>query len=111
MAKLTLASGKSIEIQDPLYEFVKNEAIQNTRWTVDEIFRLLGELVEEFDPKNQELLAKRADRQTKIDEYYTRKREAGWRPTLESAKQDAAELEQFLIDIGVEKNRNYLVYI
>ncbi len=100
MATVTLDSGATVEIAENLYDFVRHEAIQGTDRTADEVFRLLGELVEEFDPRNKELLATRADYQTKIDQYYRQKRNGGWNPAAESADQDAAEFERFLVDIG-----------
>ena len=100
MATVTLASGAPVEIEEVLYAFVRDEAVKGTRWTVDEVFRMLGELVQEFAPKNRELLARRAYIQSKIDEYYIGKRKAGWEPTAGSAAQDAAEFGRFLADIG-----------
>ena len=99
MTTLTLASGTSIEIEEELYEFVRDEVVPDTGKTVDEVFSILGDLVEQFGPKNQELLDKRTSRQAKIDGYYLAKRKAGWEPTAESAAADAVALGQFL-EIG-----------
>ena len=85
MTTVTLASGAAVEIEEVLYAFVRDEAVTGTAWTADEVFRILGTLVQEFDPKNRELLAKRADRQSRIDAYYIGKRRAGWEPTAASA--------------------------
>mgnify|MGYP000002833633 FL=1 len=100
MTTLTLASGTSIEIEEELYEFVRDEVVPDTGKTVDEVFSILGDLVEQFGPKNQELLDKRTSRQAKIDGYYLAKRKAGWEPTAESAAADAVALGQFLVDEG-----------
>ena len=100
MATITLASGASLEIAAVLYEFVRDEAVTSTGWTADLLFGVLGELVQEFGPRNQELLAKRISRQEQIDHYYISKRNAGWQPTRASAGRDAADLEQFLVGIG-----------
>ena len=100
MATVALTSGASLEIEEVLYAFVRDEVVTGTSWTVDEVLRILGELVQEFDPKNRELLGKRADRQSKIDEYYIGKRKSGWEPTVESAAQDATDFGRFLLDIG-----------
>ena len=59
MATVTLTSGATLEIEEVLYAFVRDEVVTGTGWTVDEVLRILGELVEEFDPKNRELLIKR----------------------------------------------------
>ena len=100
MATVTLESGSVVGIADVLFDFVRDEAIKGIDWTAEEVFRVLGELVEEFEPKNRELLAKRAEYQRKIDEYYIEKRRGGWGATQESAERDAAEFERFLVDIG-----------
>ena len=100
MTTLTLPSGTPVEIDEDLYTMVKNEVVPGTGKSVNEVFTMLGELVVQFDPKNQELLAKRTARQTKIDEYYLGKRKAGWEPTESSAAQDAAEIGQFLVEQG-----------
>ena len=57
MTTLTLASGATIEIDEELYMFVKKEVVPGTGKSADEVFSLLGELVVQFDPKNQELCA------------------------------------------------------
>ena len=103
MAQLQAVSGNVIQVQDRLYEFVRDEALKGTRWTADEVFGLLGELVEKFDPMNQELLTKRGALQSKIDAYYQEKRSKGWRPTTESADEDAEDFERFLVGIGYLK--------
>ena len=100
MATITLASGARLEIAAVLYEFVRDEAVTGTGWAADQLFGVLGELVQEFGPRNQELLAKRISRQEQIDHYYISKRNGGWEPTQASAGQDAADFEQFLVDIG-----------
>ena len=100
MTTLTLESGSLVDIAEVLYAFVRDEALKGTDMTADEVFRTLGELMEEFEPKNRELLAKRAVYQSKIDEYYIKKRKGGWEPTQESGDVDAAEFERFLVGIG-----------
>ena len=110
MKLVTLASGASVEIEDALYAFVQDEAVPGTNKTADDVFRILGELVQEFDPKNRELLTKRADLQSAIDEYYIEKRKAGWTPTPESAAQDAAEIGRFLVDKGHLERENPIAF-
>ena len=97
MTTVTLASGISVEIEDVLYEFISDEVTPGTGRTAEEVFGILGELVLEFGPKNHELLAKRAERQSRIDEDYIGKRKAGWEPTTASAAQDAAEQGGFRV--------------
>ncbi len=100
MATATLESGAHMDIAQVLYDFVRDETVKGTRWSVDEVFQILGNLVEEFGPRNRELLGKRTEFQGRIDEYYTRKRAAGWTPSAGSAEQDAADLAEFLVEIG-----------
>jgi len=100
MAQLKTASGNVVQVHDHLYEFVENEVLKGTKWTVAQVFGMLGELVEEFGPKNRELLDSRSAYQSKIDAYYQGKRNNGWSPTSESADEDAEDFEKFLVDIG-----------
>ncbi len=100
MAQVELPSGNRVEIDNLLFEFVRDEVVPGTSWSAEAVFRHLGELVEEFDPPNRALLERRASVQRQIDAWYQGKREVGWRPTPESREQDAADLEQFLIGIG-----------
>ena len=100
MAVIPLNSGATISVADVLFEFVRDEALPGSDWGPEEVFRMLGELVEEFEPRNRELLSQRIEVQEKIDAYFIGKRERGWRPTSESAAQDARELERFLVEMG-----------
>lgn len=100
MTTIRLASGTSVEIEDVLYSFVKEELAPGTGKTADEVFSILGELALKFGPRNLELLEKRTARQAKIDEYYLAKRKAGWEPTSDSAAKDATDLGQFLVAEG-----------
>ena len=100
MAQLELPSGNQVEVDDLLFNFVRDEVVPGTTWTAEALFRNLGELVEEYEPPNRALLEKRDSVQRQIDAWYQGKREAGWRPSYEGQEQDAADLEQFLIGIG-----------
>ena len=100
MALLELPSGNQVEVDDLLFDFVRDEVVPGTPWSADAVFRHLGELVEEFEPPNRALLERRASVQQQIDSWYRDRRESGWRPSQDSREQDAAELEQFLIGIG-----------
>ena len=100
MTTITLASGSPVAIDDALYAFVRDEVVPGTGKTADEVFTILGDLVQQFGPKNAELLDKRTARQASIDQYYLAKRKAGWKPTADSAANDAVELGQFLVDQG-----------
>ena len=100
MTTVTLPSGAPVEIDEDLYSFVRDEVVPGTGKTVDEVFTILGELVQQFGPKNAELLDKRTARQASIDQYYLEKRKIGWGPTADSAASDAVDLGQFLVEQG-----------
>ena len=100
MATVNSQSGSQIEIEDQLYKFVDDEILSGTDKSADEVFSILGELVEQFGENNLALLEKRAEFQGKIDKYYREKRESGWIPRTENADQDALDLESFLLSIG-----------
>ena len=95
MARLELASGSKVEVDDLLFQFVRDEVVPGTPWSAEDVFRHLGELVEEFDPPNRALLERRISVQQQIDDYYRGKRAGGWSPSQEAKEDDAAELEQF----------------
>ena len=100
MATITLESGATLQVADVLFDFIRDEALPGSKWTTDEVFHFLGRLVEEFGPRNRDLLAQRDDVQRRIDDYFIAKRTAGWRPARESAEQDALAFEEFLVGIG-----------
>ena len=100
MAQFELPSGNRVEIDDLLFDFVRDEVVPGTQWNAEAVFRHLGELVEEFEPRNRALLERRIEVQQQIDEYYRNKRASGWRPSREASENDAADLERFLVDIG-----------
>ena len=100
MAAIKLSSSNLVEVQDVLYQFVKDEVLNGTSWTADAAFEIIGDLFEEFDQTNQALLLKRVNYQKQIDSYYQEKRKTGWKPTPESAIPDAQELEAYLKNIG-----------
>ena len=100
MAQLELPSGNLVEIADLLFDFVRDEVVPGTSWSAELVFRHLGELVEEFEPRNRALLERRAEVQQQIDDYYRQKRAGGWQASHDTREQDAVDLEQFLIGIG-----------
>ena len=100
MVNVKIKSGSTLEVENALYNFVKEELVKNTDWDADSLFNVLGELVEKFGDKNQTLLNKRKEIQSSIDNYYVEKRKTGWEPTVDKSDQDAGELEKFLIEIG-----------
>ena len=105
MVTITLDSGATLQVADLLFDFMRDEALPGSDWTPEEVFRLLGRLVEEFEPRNRELLAQRDAVQRQIDDYYIAKRAGGWRPTQATAAADALDLEKFLVEIGYLETR------
>ena len=100
MAQLELSSGNQVEIDDLLFEFIRDEVVPGTDWTAEAVFRHLGELVEEYEPRNRALLERRVEVQLQVDDYYRSKRAEGWRPSQDNSGKDAADLEHFLVSIG-----------
>ena len=105
MVTITLDSGATLQVADLLFDFLRDEALPGSDWTPEEVFRSLGRLVEEFEPRNRELLAQRDAVQRQIDDYYIAKRAGGWRPTQETAAADALDLGKFLVEIGYLETR------
>ena len=85
MAQLELSSGNLVEIADQLFDFVRDEVVPGTGFTAEAVFQHLGELVEEFEPRNRALLDRRAEVQQQIDDYYREKRAGGWQPGQDTA--------------------------
>ena len=100
MATITLDSGATLQVADVLFDFVRDEVLPGSKWTPEEAFRSLGRLVEEFAPRNRDLLAQRDEAQKQIDDYFIARRAAGWSPTRASADADALAFEDFLVGIG-----------
>ena len=100
MAAITLDSGKTLQVADLLYAFVRDEVLPGTGLTAEQTFQSLGRLLEQFAPPNRELLAQRQAVQQRIDDYYIAKRAAAWQPSPQTADSDAADLERFLVEIG-----------
>ena len=85
MAQLELSSGNQVEIDDLLFEFIRDEVVPGTDWTAEAVFRHLGELVEEYEPRNRALLERRMEVQQQVDDYYRSKRAEGWRPSQDNS--------------------------
>ncbi len=81
----------SLEIEKVLYDLVANEIAPGTGVDVGQFFASLESILEDFVPRNRELLKIRDEMQQKIDDYH---RSRAGKPV------DEAEYTAFLRDIG-----------
>ena len=68
MSKRIVQEGLSIDSQ--LHDLVINEILPNLDISVDQVWQAMAGLLEEFQPRNGELLAKREYLQAKIDDWH-----------------------------------------
>lgn len=59
-----------LKIAQEMYDFVSQKALPNTGVDADNFWKGFADIVHELAPKNRELLKKRDELQTKIDEYH-----------------------------------------
>ena len=79
-----------LKIAQPLYDLVRNEIIPGTSVKIDQTWRILAELIENFADRNQQLLQQRDDLQAEIDQWLE-ERPSGI---------DPAASKEFLLKIG-----------
>ncbi len=94
----------SLAIDKQLYDFIANEVIPVVGLDNEKYWQDFEKIVQQFQPRNQALLAKRDDIQTKIDDWHTNN----------PAKQgnfDQASYTQFLKEIGyiVPEGADFLI--
>jgi len=80
-----------LQVDRVLVDFIENRALPGTGVSPDSFWGGLARLVNELGPKNRDLLAKRADIQSRID---------GWHGARTGQAHDPAEYQAFLRDIG-----------
>jgi len=80
-----------VSVAKPLYDFINDEALPGTGVSADAFWNGLGGLIREMAPKNRLLLQKRADLQTKIND---------WHKARRGQPHDAAAYKAFLTEIG-----------
>jgi malate synthase len=84
-------SRAGLQVSPVLAEFVENRAIAGTGVAADRLWQGLADILAQFGPRNQALLAKRDDIQAKLDDWHT----ANPGPIS-----DMAAYQAFLTDIG-----------
>ena len=62
-----LNTNTSLKVSNELKDFLENEVLDGLEITPEKFWPSFEEIVNEFSPKNKELLAKREDIQSKID--------------------------------------------
>ena len=80
-----------LEIARPLFDLVEKEILPGTRVEASDFWPGFESLVRDFAPRNRELLAKRADLQSRID---------AWHLARAGQPHDAAAYKVFLQEIG-----------
>ncbi|WP_210092608.1 malate synthase G [Ruegeria sp. HKCCSP346] len=80
-----------LQIDPVLAEFIETQALPGTGVSSQKFWDGMARMVDELGPKNRELLAKRAEIQSRID---------GWHMARKEQNTDAAEYEAFLKEIG-----------
>ncbi|NOD82828.1 malate synthase G [Ruegeria sp. HKCCD6119] len=80
-----------LQIDPVLAEFIETQALPGTGVSSQKFWDGMARMVDELGPKNRELLAKRAEIQSRID---------GWHMSRKEQNTDAAEYEAFLKEIG-----------
>jgi malate synthase len=87
---MAMQDRNDLKIDQELYDFLINEALPGSGVSEDKFFEEFSALIHDLAPKNKELLAKRDDLQTKIDNWH---RENG-------APHDLEAYKDFLKEIG-----------
>src|SRR5690625_8030983 len=80
-----------LQVAEPLYQFVEQEALKDTGLDADEFWKGFRQLVEDLTPTNRALLQKRADLQSKLDD---------WHRQNPGPIKDMAAYKDFLKEIG-----------
>ena len=80
-----------LQIDPVLAEFIETQALPGTGVSSQKFWAGMARMVNELGPKNRELLAKRAEIQSRID---------GWHMSRKGQSTNAAEYEAFLKEIG-----------
>ena len=62
-----LNKNTSLKVSNELKDFLENEVLDGLNITPEKFWSSFEKIVNEFSPKNKELLAKREDIQSKID--------------------------------------------
>ena len=86
-----LNTNTSLKVSNELKDFLENEVLDGLEITPEKFWSSFEEIVNEFSPKNKELLAKREDIQSKIDH---------WHRERKGSEHDHSEYKKFLEDIG-----------
>ena len=91
-----------LDIAEDLYNLIATEVIPETGVEVNNFWSSLEEIVSELQPRNTELLARRDQLQSQIDE---------WHKTNRNEKHDPAAYKKFLQEIGylVPEGENFSI--
>ena len=79
------------QVAEPLYNLVEHEVLPGTGIDAQDFWRSMADILDEFSPKNQKLLAVRAQLQQQID---------AWHLNPDNQPFDQTNYQKFLTDIG-----------
>ena len=91
------STNASLKVSNELKGFLENEVLDGLNITPEKFWSSFEEIVSEFSPRNKELLAKREDIQSKID---------NWHLERKGSEHDHSEYKKFLEDIGYIATRS-----
>jgi len=80
-----------LQVDETLANFLENQALPGTDVDPDQFWQGFSDLIHNMGPKNRDLLAKREDIQSQIDNWHKERR---------GQTHDAVAYKQFLLDIG-----------
>ena len=86
-----LNKNTSLKVSNELKDVLENEVLDGLNITPEKFWSSFEKIVNEFSPKNKELLAKREDIQSTIDH---------WHLERKGSEHDHSEYKKFLEDIG-----------
>ena len=89
-----------LKISSTLFDFINNEAIQNTNIKIDDFWNKFSSIVHELTPINKELIKKRENIQKKIDDWHKARKDKDF---------NKIEYVNFLKSIGylIEEKSNF----
>jgi malate synthase len=87
---MTIKTSGGLTIAEPLHSFIVNEALPGTGIEADALFESMASIIHDLAPKNQELLDRRAELQSAINDWH----DANTGPI------DAATYKAFLTEVG-----------
>ena len=92
----------SITIDEKLYNFVNDKVIPQTDLNIDKFWSDFSDIIDELDPLNKNLLKKRSNLQTQLNDWYIKNK---------GKEINILEYKKFLLDIGylIEEGEDFKI--